>query len=367
MRTSCNRYMPKAPPPPPPPPSSRSKSRPNIRAVAREAGVSVATVSRALRGLGHVDKDTNKRVRAAAQKLGYIRNPLLASAFSLMRQSDAPSYRETIGFLSVELPNPIEYYPWLFGVWQGAQKRAASLGYRVESIVLPASAKAQYSLGRQLHMRGIRSLVLSPLVRPEYHHLNLNWEKFAAVEVGHSLHTPTLPRVDRRLTDDMQLALAKLHARGYRHIGLALRDEDEARRHWDILSSCLLFARRTPQVRITCLFEDERGSDGYSPSAFLRWLRKRKPDVIIGNGPDVLNWLDAANISVPAKVGVCRIDCVAGRRESGLQINYENLGQTAIDLVTSFLERGTFSTFPERPILSLPSSWFEGDTLRPQE
>ncbi len=343
--------------------SSPAGSRSNIRGVAREAGVSVATVSRALRGLGHVDLDTSERVRRAAEKLGYVRNPLLASAFSIMRQSDAPAYRETLGFLSIDFSRETKALPWLVGIRQGVQRRASELGYGMEDVVLPKTPGAQRALGRQLYNRGLRGLVLGPLVRSEYHQLDLNWEHFAAVEVGHSLRSPMLPRVDRRLTDDMELALAELHARGYRRIGLAIRAKDEARRHWAILSSCLLFARQNRRVKICCLFEDEQGEDSYSPKPFARWLKKRSPDVLIANGPEPMDWLDAARISVPDELGVCRIDCVEGRRESGLQINYESLGQAAVDQVVSALERGKLGPATSRPILSLPSSWFEGATL----
>ncbi len=45
--------------------------RATIQDVAREAGVSVATVSRAMRGMTHVAEDTRRRVLETAQRLGY--------------------------------------------------------------------------------------------------------------------------------------------------------------------------------------------------------------------------------------------------------------------------------------------------------
>jgi len=46
-------------------------SRAGIKEVATEAGVSIATVSRAIRGLHHVNPETRKKILDAAEKLNY--------------------------------------------------------------------------------------------------------------------------------------------------------------------------------------------------------------------------------------------------------------------------------------------------------
>ena len=53
-----------------------------IEDVARAAGVSTATVSRALRNLPNVNEGTRDRVRAAAAALGYVASPSAASLAS---------------------------------------------------------------------------------------------------------------------------------------------------------------------------------------------------------------------------------------------------------------------------------------------
>lgn len=53
-----------------------------IEEVARAAGVSTATVSRALRGLPNVNDETRERVRRVALELGYVASPSAASLAS---------------------------------------------------------------------------------------------------------------------------------------------------------------------------------------------------------------------------------------------------------------------------------------------
>jgi len=52
------------------------KSENTIKDVAREAGVSIATVSRVFNNVGRVDEDTRRQVRVAARKLKYVPNAL---------------------------------------------------------------------------------------------------------------------------------------------------------------------------------------------------------------------------------------------------------------------------------------------------
>jgi LacI family transcriptional regulator, galactose operon repressor len=55
--------------------SSRGRQRPTIRQLAEYTGLSPAAVSYALRGM-HVSAETEDRVRAAAEELGYEADPI---------------------------------------------------------------------------------------------------------------------------------------------------------------------------------------------------------------------------------------------------------------------------------------------------
>ena len=87
-----------------------------IEDVAREAGVSTATVSRALRGLPRVSEATRQRVLAAAARMEYVASPHAASL--------AGGQTRAIG---VVVPNVTR---WFFGsVVHGAEELLRQEGY----------------------------------------------------------------------------------------------------------------------------------------------------------------------------------------------------------------------------------------------
>ena len=84
--------------------------------VARAAGVSTATVSRALRNLPNVNRATRERVRTAAAELGYVASPSAASL--------ASGRTRTIGLISPWVNR------WYFAnVIEGAERTLRAHGF----------------------------------------------------------------------------------------------------------------------------------------------------------------------------------------------------------------------------------------------
>lgn len=110
---------------------------PTIREVAREAGVSVATVSHALSGKRPVSRRTRSRIAKAVERLGYRPNPIAAAMTTGRTQ--------TLGMVVPDIANPF------FGELLAAVERtAAGHGY---SVVASSS-----ELGPELEARAVRAL-----------------------------------------------------------------------------------------------------------------------------------------------------------------------------------------------------------------
>lgn len=126
----------------------------DIADVANLAGVSTATVSRALRGLPNVSDKTRDKVIAAAAELDYVSTP---SASRL-----ASGHTHSIGILAPYVGR------WFFGqVLAGAERVLRQAGYDVLLIALPDDASrteffARMPLRRRVDAVLILTLPLSP-------------------------------------------------------------------------------------------------------------------------------------------------------------------------------------------------------------
>jgi LacI family transcriptional regulator len=102
--------------------------RPTIRDVARRAGVSIATVSRALNRKGDVSAETRERVQSAARTLGYVADPAARALVSQQTRVVAVVVGDNAGHRDLSLI--------FFGkVLAAISRRLAQSGY--ESLLLP--------------------------------------------------------------------------------------------------------------------------------------------------------------------------------------------------------------------------------------
>jgi len=137
-----------------------SRSQPNTRrgqgvaadieTVARLAGVSTATVSRALRGLPHVSEETRARVLAAAAEVEYVASPSASRLASGRTRS-----------VGVVMPYIGRYY---FGqVLAGAEAVMRGSGYDVLLFALPDDAARRDFFARMPLRRRVDAVLIITL------------------------------------------------------------------------------------------------------------------------------------------------------------------------------------------------------------
>ena len=97
-------------------PHPGSENRNDIHAVAREAGVSIATVSRVMNGFQTVDPKLSKSVRAAVKRLNYVPNTQARALLS--------GRSRLFGVIISDITNP--FFPELL---HGFEEKAVEVGY----------------------------------------------------------------------------------------------------------------------------------------------------------------------------------------------------------------------------------------------
>lgn len=332
--------------------------------IAREAGVTKATVSMALRRDPRISAATGERVRAIAERLGYRPDPTLAAAAAARWRPATGRPGVTLAYVSQSEHPGIG--PGLLH-WQGALARAEALGYRLDCFHLDTYADAA-ALQRVLLARGIRGLVIGPFYSPAPL-LTLDWERFCAVSCSLGHHQPLLHAVERDAFDGLRLAWQRVYEFGCRRPGLVIFqhtqlqvDDDDGRR------AAVLLCRqeRRPELctRVPPLFYGRGETYKATVRRLLAWYRRWRPDVIIGFNTMILGALRQAGIRVPEETAFVALVRVAGDPEvAGLREQAEDIGRGAVDLLDQALRTNQWGLPRVRVRHYLEPEWLDGATL----
>jgi DNA-binding LacI/PurR family transcriptional regulator len=236
---------------------ARAKQRTTITDVAREAGVSITTVSHALSGQGFVDPATRARVQEVARKRGYRPNVHAQR----LRKGGA----HTIALLS-SMPFAVAAGPSRLGFMMeiAAVAAAASLTKGLALVLVPPIEGSELPLDA-LDVDG--ALVIEPTAGDPAVAL-LHQRALPVVAIGKQPEAET-PYVDLRSLETTQLLLAHLETQGARRIALMIGAE-QRNSYMEAEQAYRAFvkARRVP-LRIARASESGGEAAGYAEAARL--------------------------------------------------------------------------------------------------
>jgi len=339
-----------------------AKRSPTLKDVGKRAGVTAATASMALRRDARISLETQKRVRQAAEELGYQPDPILSALVA--RRKNAKT-RKTFSSLAVLIDEgwlPMGKTPvWMQTFLNGMQRMAKQLGYHLEALFYPRDLVLGGDADRILHARGIRGVALFP--QPgEQKNLVLDWDHYSLVVIGH----PSLSQRPHRVGSDpfaaMNLACQKLREYGYKRVGLAHAFHQETELRYEFLGALCkenyLHGKAFKMVPPHLPVELTR-------TGFLAWFHKHRPECVVTVEESILDWLCEAGYRVPEDLGVAFLNTHIIKRPdvSGTLLHNDATGENAVELLHTQLLRGE-TGFPENPkeVLAYPR-WIEGKTL----
>ncbi len=339
----------------------------SLRDIARRAEVSIMTVSLALREDPRISAPTRARVARIARELGYKRDPLLSAYGQQIRRRRSQAFHSTLAwFHDWERGDAYLKAPWLKRYWEGAQARARQLGFVLDPIWLRQNSMSPKRLHEILQNRGIRGFIVHQLLHPEFFE-DFPLGEYATASIGQNLLSSRVPRVLPEANANALIVLEQLVARGYRRIGYfqniyhTTKTQAEGLCAWHFHAPRLTGGPQPPPF-----FTTGNTPEPAACRAFVHWYREHRPDAILTENDDLLEFLRRAGARVPQDVGVAHLEITDARRNwAGIDPLPEALGAAALDLLAGQLFRNEPGARHAHESVRITGRWREGATLRP--
>jgi LacI family transcriptional regulator len=330
-----------------------------MRDIARHCGVSVATVSMALRAHPRLPRATHERIERAARALGYRQNLLQGQVMAHRRagtkENPPLSTLAYLTFARVRRPDVGYFYTQ---VHAGAEAAAHHRGCRLETIFGLEERMTPRRLTQILHARGIRGVIVaaSATALKEFEHMD--WRHFAAVAVGYSNLSETWFRVGPHHHVNALTALKAVRELGYQRPGLCV-DTNRFVTRWlgGYLADAYVHGVEDPRVLVL----QHPGEP--DPRRVVRWLKSARPDVVLTDHGTLVDALRKAGVRIPEELGVCLLNRGA-EDAAGVDQRPELVGEFAVDAVIELLGKGAFGPGGAPKILHVEGAWTPGPTLR---
>jgi len=337
----------------------------SMQEVARVAGVSLMSVSRALRNAPKVSGATRERILKIAQELGYKPDPQLSRMMYSVRSEKRVQSHATIAVVRDHVADDGLLGPaYQYVSIDDVRSRGYGYGYEVEEFWLGRDGLTSKRLQGILRARGIEAVIVSPqsLSLPCS---ALDYSRLAAVAFGFAMRSPALHTCATNVNLGVQLAAGELRKRGYRRIALAVTKWIDNRSLNGYSGGGTSF-RPAYRRRNGCRFLLMQHNDmPLNFSDFQEWFQKNRPDALISFDRNVPDWLSQMGVRIPEDVGFVVHDWT--RRTGGYAGIFHRrdlVAAAAADSIHAQLlqnERG----IPEVPRHVLfPAGWVDGPSVR---
>jgi LacI family transcriptional regulator len=184
-----------------------------IKDIAKAAGVSITTVSRALNGFDDVNKDTKERINKIAQELSYTPNAVARSLVSKRTR--------TIGVILSEMKRSGAKDAFAFEVLCGINDRAAELNYDIllfSTNPKKQMSKSYISLCRE---RNVEGAILSGFrLNDQYLHDVTQQTHFPCVLIDIPISGSQVAHITTNNVEGAFAAVSHLTGLGHKHIAM---------------------------------------------------------------------------------------------------------------------------------------------------
>jgi len=336
---------------------------PTIRSLAARLGLSRTTVSDALRKSPRVKPDTARRVWELADAIGYRPNPLAGALMSEIRRSRGQTFRGGLAAIDLdESDRPIPAVRFHEGLIDGARKRAAELGYKLQTFVVGRKGVDLTRLDTILQSRGIQGVLVLPAWR-EPDLSRLDWSRYAGIYTDYIIEHPGLHTVCCDHYRSLFSVLTRLGRMGYRRPGLFVQRQQDERlqNRWE--GAFLGFQSGHPEAgAVPPLVMDELARE-----PFIRWFKRHKPDVVLAHFAGAIEWMTEAGMPVPRGAGFFSLNLTLHSRPcAGLDLQPRLLGSRGVEMLIAQLQRNERGVPGHPSTTMIAALWVDGPTIEPR-
>ncbi|MEO6053883.1 MAG: LacI family DNA-binding transcriptional regulator [Chthoniobacterales bacterium] len=324
------------------------------KGIAKLAGVSQSTVSLALAGSKEVSTAQRALIHKIAAQLRY--RPSVDAQRLASRKAGVVNRGAVLAWINQEITQDFwQRHPISRAYWDGAQKQASLLGYKLDAFWMHESGMTQKRLSTILQNRGIEGVVF-----PHYATSSVKmewnvWKKFAVVSLNH----PFTPAVADHVCADFQyntdLCMEQLLKNGPQSIGLVLKDVFNKETSATCLARYLFHTSTLPKnLQIPPLITPDILSE--KQKYLIPWIRKWKPKILLARDYEVTQALANSGLSRVPDIVQLQLNEMT-KKSSGIDEKNKETGSAAIELLCGKLHQGKFGIMRPARVLLIKGSW----------
>jgi len=328
-----------------------------MREIADEAGVSLSTVSLALRGDRRVRPELQCRIRAIADELGYRPDPAF-SELAATRWRHRRSMRGLVLALILHrqtnrLPSPQQ------GFIEPLRNTVTARGYNLDVFDMEEYRSAS-RLQKVLCNRGIRGLILPAI--PTLTHLealDLDFDKFTTVSMGVGRTVTPFHTIGHNIFRNTRRVIEEAWQRGYDRIGVAPFSHTPLAREDAYRIGSALYLREVlgADATIPVLTSPRREDD------LLEWFHTHQPQAVITHTAKAYWLLKEQGIQIPEKTGFAALNIAHTSSISGSIVEIQVVADAAVDFVLAQIRQNAWGIPLHRQVIQVDGVWNEGSTL----